>query len=45
MRLTRRIEADAMHRGQDVFECAVCRVAMTQAAEQDPRAVAAMKRY
>jgi hypothetical protein len=30
MRLTRRIAADETHRGQDVFECAPCRVAMTQ---------------
>lgn len=32
MRLTRQIAADETHRGQDVFECATCRVAMTQAA-------------
>jgi hypothetical protein len=30
MRLTRRIEADATYRGQNVFECHACRVAMTQ---------------
>jgi len=30
MRLTRRIEADATYYGQDVFECHVCRVAVTQ---------------
>jgi hypothetical protein len=30
MRLTRRIAADETHRGQDVFECGTCRVAMTQ---------------
>jgi len=29
MRLTRHIEADARHLGQHVFECTVCRVAMT----------------
>jgi len=30
MRLTRRIAADASHRGQEVYECTTCRVAMTQ---------------
>jgi hypothetical protein len=35
MRLTRRIAADAHHRGQDIYECAACRVAMTQAAQPD----------
>lgn len=30
MRLTRRIEPDATYRGQNVFECHACRVAMTQ---------------
>jgi len=35
MRLTRRIAADDTHRGQDVFECATCRVAMTQAARAE----------
>jgi hypothetical protein len=33
MRLTRHIAADEMHRGQNVFECAACRVAMTETAE------------
>jgi hypothetical protein len=44
MRLTRRIEADAMHRGQDVYECAACRVAMTQSAEQDHRTATLTRR-
>jgi hypothetical protein len=35
MRLTRRISGDASHRGQDVYECAACRVAMTQAAQTE----------
>lgn len=35
MRLTRRIAADETHHGQDVFECAGCRVAMTQAARTE----------
>jgi hypothetical protein len=30
MRLTRRIAADTSHRGQEVYECTTCRVAMTQ---------------
>jgi hypothetical protein len=30
MRLTRRIEPDATYRGQNVFECNACRVALTQ---------------
>ena len=30
MRLTRRIEPDVTYRGQNVFECHACRVAMTQ---------------
>jgi hypothetical protein len=30
MRLTRRIEPDTTYRGQNVFECHSCRVAMTQ---------------
>ena len=38
MRLTRRIAADDTHRGQDVFECASCRVAMTQTAGGDLQA-------
>jgi len=39
MRLTRRIAGDASHRGQEVYECTACRVAMTQAAqpERQPR--------
>jgi hypothetical protein len=44
MRLARHIEGDAMHRGQDVFECATCRVAMTQTAEQDQCAPALTQR-
>jgi hypothetical protein len=35
MRLTRRIAGDASHRGQEVYECTACRVAMTQAAPAD----------
>ncbi|MGN6571670.1 MAG: hypothetical protein ACTHLO_09670 [Pseudolabrys sp.] len=35
MRLTRRIAADTTHRGQDVFECSTCRVAMTQGVGED----------
>jgi hypothetical protein len=38
MRLTRRIAADETHRGQDVFECAACRVAMTQTARAEAQA-------
>jgi len=30
MRLTRRIEADSVYCGQDVFECHACRLALTQ---------------
>jgi len=30
MRLARRIAADELRHPQDVFECAICRVAMTQ---------------
>jgi hypothetical protein len=39
MRLARRIAADEMQYGQDVFECPVCRVALTEAsrAERPPR--------
>jgi hypothetical protein len=37
MRLARRIAADEIHRGQDVFECAACRVAMTMAARADAK--------
>jgi hypothetical protein len=44
MRLTRRIEPDATHRGQDVYECFNCRVAMTQSAEQDQRIAAFQRR-
>jgi len=35
MRLTRRIAPDETHRGQDVFECATCRVAMTRGEAAD----------
>jgi len=35
MRLTRHIKGDALLRGQEVYECAACRVAMTQAASPD----------
>jgi hypothetical protein len=35
MRLARRIAADDAHHGQDVFECAICRVAMTQRAHPE----------
>ncbi len=38
MRLTRRIAPDETHRGQDVFECATCRVAMTQGEASGPQA-------
>ena len=37
MRLTRRIGADQIHYGQDVFECFACRVVMTQTARDDQR--------
>jgi len=37
MRLTRHIQADALHLGQHVFECAVCRVAMTLPEDTDCR--------
>jgi hypothetical protein len=37
MRLTRSIQADALHRGQHVFECAACRVAMTLPEEDAKR--------
>jgi len=37
MRLTRRIAADDTHCGQDVFECATCRVAMTRAEAAAPQ--------
>lgn len=35
MRLTRRIAGDTVYRGQDVYECAACRVALTQASSAD----------
>src|SRR5690348_2646323 len=37
MRLTRRIAADEAYQGQDVFECSVCRVAMTQTSRGEGR--------
>jgi len=37
MRLTRRIAADRRHGGQEIYECAACRVAMTQAAPPTER--------
>jgi hypothetical protein len=37
MRLTRHIAADEMHRGQIVFECAPCRIALTQTADLEHR--------
>jgi hypothetical protein len=38
MQLTRRIAADEVHHGQDVFECTNCRVAMTQTARAERQA-------
>jgi hypothetical protein len=37
MRLTRRIPNDIFCRGQDVYECVVCRVALTQTSGVDSR--------
>jgi hypothetical protein len=36
MRLTRRIEADTVYCGQDVFECHACRLAVTLPQPQRP---------
>lgn len=33
-----------MHRGQNVYECFACRVAMTLAAEQEQRSAAITRR-
>jgi hypothetical protein len=43
MQLTRRIAADQTHRGQEVYECTACRVAMTQPAQQERQSPAATR--